>query len=39
MSKFKGNSVSAFQPDYICKAKGIVSSVDNIPSEAINFLY
>ena len=35
----KGNSVSTFQPGYICEAKGIVSSVDNTPSGAINFLY
>ncbi|CAG8559396.1 7144_t:CDS:2 [Funneliformis mosseae] len=35
----KGNSVSDFQPGYICEAKGIVSSVDNTPSGAINFLY
>jgi hypothetical protein len=35
----KGTSVSAFQPGYVCEANGIVSSVYNTPSGAINFLY
>ncbi|GES91499.1 hypothetical protein GLOIN_2v1884984 [Rhizophagus clarus] len=35
----KGTSVAAFQPDYICKANGVISSVYDTPSGAINFLY
>ncbi|CAB4408850.1 unnamed protein product [Rhizophagus irregularis] len=35
----KGTSVAAFQPGYICEANGIISSVYDTPSGAINFLY
>ncbi|GBC02272.1 hypothetical protein RclHR1_04530014 [Rhizophagus clarus] len=35
----KGTSVAAFQPGYICEANGVISSVYDTPSGAINFLY
>ncbi|GBB93181.1 hypothetical protein RclHR1_21260002 [Rhizophagus clarus] len=35
----KGTSVAVFQPGYICEANGVISSVYDTPSGAINFLY